>query len=85
MAENSATRGVVNTASTNGDRNEEELMRELAAGRREALGPLHGRYASLVFGLGARSLDRATSPAARVPTAPVLLSTRTGTPRRLPR
>ena len=26
-----------------------------------ALGPLHGRYASLVFGLAARSLDRATA------------------------
>ena len=36
-------------------------MSELAAGRREALGPLHGRYASLVFGLAARSLDRATA------------------------
>src|SRR5271154_5366748 len=36
-------------------------MSELAAGRREALGPVHGRYASLVFGLAARSLDRATA------------------------
>jgi RNA polymerase sigma-70 factor, ECF subfamily len=61
VAENSATRGVVNTASTNGARNDEELMSELAAGWREALGPLHGRYASLVFGLAARSLDRATA------------------------
>ncbi len=61
MAENLATIGVVNTTSTNGDRNDEELMSELAAGRREALGPLHGRYASLVFGLAARSLDQATA------------------------
>jgi len=61
VAENLATRDVVNTPSTNGDRNDEELMSELAAGRREALGPLHGRYASLVFGLAARSLDRATA------------------------
>ena len=61
MAENLATTGVVKTTSTNEDRNDEELMSELAAGRREALGPLHGRYASLVFGLAARSLDRATA------------------------
>jgi RNA polymerase sigma-70 factor (ECF subfamily) len=61
VAENLAIRGVVNTRSTNGDRNDEELMSELAAGRREALGPLHSRYASLVFGLAARSLDRATA------------------------
>ena len=43
------------------DRSDEELMSQLAAGRPEALGPLHGRYASLVFGLAARSLDRATA------------------------
>jgi RNA polymerase sigma-70 factor, ECF subfamily len=61
VAENQATRGVMGTTSTTGDRDDEELMGELAAGRREALGPLHGRYASLVFGLAARSLDRATA------------------------
>ena len=36
-------------------------MLQLAAGRPEALGPLHGRYAALVFGLAARSLDRAAA------------------------
>jgi RNA polymerase sigma-70 factor, ECF subfamily len=61
VAENLATRDKVNSPSTNGDRNDEALMSELAAGRREALGPLHGRYASLVLGLAARSLDRATA------------------------
>ncbi len=61
MAENQATRGVVDTQPTNGDHNDEELMSELIAGRREALGPLHRRYASLVFGLAARSLDPATA------------------------
>ena len=61
MGENLAKRDERHTPSTNGDRNDEELMSELAAGRREALGPLHGRYASLVFGLAARSLDRATA------------------------
>jgi RNA polymerase sigma-70 factor (ECF subfamily) len=40
---------------------DEELMSLLAAGRPEALGPLYGRYASLVHGLAARSLDRAAA------------------------
>jgi RNA polymerase sigma-70 factor (ECF subfamily) len=40
---------------------DEELMRQLAAGRQEALGPLHGRYASLVFNLTAQTIDRATA------------------------
>jgi RNA polymerase sigma-70 factor, ECF subfamily len=41
------------------ERSDEELMLELARGRHEALGPLYGRYAGLVFNLGAQSLDRA--------------------------
>jgi RNA polymerase sigma-70 factor (ECF subfamily) len=45
----------------NGDYSDEEFMSQLAAGRPEALGPLHGRYASLIHGLAARSLDRATA------------------------
>ena len=40
---------------------DEELMGELAAGRQDALGPLRGRYASLVFNLAAKTLDRATA------------------------
>src|SRR5258708_705289 len=40
---------------------DEELMTQLAAGRQEALGPLHGRYASLVFNLAAQTLDRAAA------------------------
>jgi RNA polymerase sigma-70 factor (ECF subfamily) len=36
-------------------------MRQLAAGRPEALGPLHGRYAALVYGLAARALDRSAA------------------------
>jgi RNA polymerase sigma-70 factor (ECF subfamily) len=43
------------------DSSDEELMAQLADGRPEALGPLHGRYAALVFGLAARSLDRAAA------------------------
>jgi RNA polymerase sigma factor (sigma-70 family) len=37
---------------------DEELMRELAAGRPEAIDQLHARYASLIYGMAARSLDR---------------------------
>src|ERR1700756_2560431 len=40
---------------------DEALMAELATGRQEAIGPLHGRYASLVFNLAAQTLDRATA------------------------
>ncbi len=61
MSTKLATTGMVNTSSTNWDRSDEELMSELAAGRREALGPVHSRYASLIFELAARSLDRATA------------------------
>jgi len=44
-----------------GDCSDEELMGQLASGRPEALGPLHGRYAALIHGLAARTLDRAAS------------------------
>ena len=40
---------------------DEELMSRLAAGRRDAIGPLHGRYASLAFAIAARSLGRAAA------------------------
>jgi RNA polymerase sigma-70 factor (ECF subfamily) len=46
------------TASFDPARTDEELMFDLASGRQEALGPLYGRYASLVFHLGVQSLDR---------------------------
>jgi RNA polymerase sigma-70 factor (ECF subfamily) len=39
------------------DRSDEELMAQIVAGQLEALAPLHGRYAALVFGLASRSLD----------------------------
>jgi RNA polymerase sigma factor (sigma-70 family) len=50
-----------NRPPTSGERSDEELMSQLASGRPEALGPLHGRYAALVYGLAARSLDRAAA------------------------
>lgn len=43
------------------DYDDEELMRFVAAGDQDALGPLHSRYAGLVYGLAARSLDPAAA------------------------
>ena len=40
---------------------DDELMRQLTAGRQEALGPLYSRYAPRLFSLAAQSLDRATA------------------------
>ncbi len=52
------TSGVVGDAPPiDWDLTDEELMKLLADGRLDALGLLHGRYASLIFGLAARSLD----------------------------
>jgi RNA polymerase sigma factor (sigma-70 family) len=48
-------------ASSEMVRSDEELMRDLAAGQQEALGPLYGRYAALVFQICAHSLDRAAA------------------------
>src|SRR5579859_2819599 len=39
-------------------RTDEDLMKDLAGGQQEALGPLYSRYASLVFHLCVQSLDR---------------------------
>jgi RNA polymerase sigma-70 factor (ECF subfamily) len=51
----------VDTAHGAASVSDEELMSQLAAGRQEALGPLHGRYASLVFNLAAQTLGAATA------------------------
>jgi RNA polymerase sigma-70 factor (ECF subfamily) len=40
---------------------DEELMSQLAAGKKDALGPLHGRYAPLIFSIAAQTIDRATA------------------------
>src|SRR6266550_4018804 len=40
------------------ERSDDELMRELAHGQQEALGPLYSRYAALVFHMAHQSLDR---------------------------
>lgn len=43
------------------DTSDADLVSQLAAGRQEALGPLYARYASLVFGVAAQSLDAAAA------------------------
>jgi RNA polymerase sigma-70 factor (ECF subfamily) len=53
-----ATNGRLSTDAATSD---EALMRQLAAGRQEALGPLHARYAALIYGVAAQSLDRAAA------------------------
>lgn len=40
---------------------DEQLMREVASGRQEAIGQLYARYSPLLFGLAAQALDRATA------------------------
>jgi RNA polymerase sigma-70 factor (ECF subfamily) len=47
--------------STDADTSDEELMRQLAAGWREALGLLHARYAAIIYKVAAQSLDRAAA------------------------
>jgi RNA polymerase sigma-70 factor (ECF subfamily) len=51
----------VQAARLEATRSDEELMRDLAAGQQEALGPLYSRYASVIFHLGVQSLDRAAA------------------------
>jgi len=49
------------TTSPRQEQTDERLMRDLAAGRHEALGPLYGRYARVVLALAQHSLDRAAA------------------------
>src|SRR5690349_10667979 len=55
------TLSAADTRQPGPDLSDEELMSRLAAGRQDALGPLHGRYAALVYHLAAQSIDRATA------------------------
>src|SRR6266513_1773814 len=48
-------------ARLDAQRSDSDLMRALATGEQEALGPLYARYASLVFHIGNQSLDRAAA------------------------
>jgi RNA polymerase sigma factor (sigma-70 family) len=49
------------TSHPDGNVSDEDLMSQLAAGHQDAIGPLHGRYASLVFNLAAQSVGGATA------------------------
>jgi RNA polymerase sigma factor (sigma-70 family) len=49
------------TPSMDAHTSDEELMSQLAAGRPNALGPLHARHASLIYAVVAQSLDRAAA------------------------
>src|SRR3954447_19239909 len=53
--------GAVDSPAADPGTDDEELMRQLASGRHEALGPLHARYAPRVFGLAAQTVDSATA------------------------
>ncbi len=43
------------------DPSDEELMRALASGREDAIGPIYSRYAPVVFGMAVQALDRPTA------------------------
>jgi len=49
---------VSSTSNFDPSPSDDELMRDLAHGQQDALGPLYSRYASLVFQIGVHSLDR---------------------------
>jgi RNA polymerase sigma factor (sigma-70 family) len=49
------------TAHSDPNVSDEELMSQLAAGQQDALGPLHGRYASLVYNVAAQTIGGATA------------------------
>ena len=49
------------TSNSNPILSDEELMSQLAAGRQDALGPLHGRYASLIYNVAAQTIGGAAA------------------------
>jgi RNA polymerase sigma-70 factor (ECF subfamily) len=49
------------TSESDPIQSDEELMIQLAAGRQDALGPLHGRYASLIYNMAAQSIGGAAA------------------------
>jgi RNA polymerase sigma-70 factor, ECF subfamily len=53
--------GAPQPAEPYADRRDEELLLLIAAGQREALGPLYARYAGVVYGIAARSFDASTA------------------------
>jgi RNA polymerase sigma-70 factor (ECF subfamily) len=55
------TMSAADTSHTDPGLSDEELMSQLAAGRQEALGPLHGRYASLIYNVAAQTIGAAAA------------------------
>lgn len=53
--------GAPQPAEPYADRQDEDLLLLVAAGQREALGPLYARYAGLIYGIAARSFDASTA------------------------
>ena len=53
--------GGAGPGSTEMDKTDEELLRELAAGREASIGPLYARYAPIVFGMARQAVDRGTA------------------------
>ena len=49
------------TSQSDPIQSDEELMIQLAAGRQDALGPLHGRYASLIYNVAAQTIGGAAA------------------------
>jgi RNA polymerase sigma-70 factor, ECF subfamily len=49
------------TSHSDTNLSDEELISQLASGRQDALGPLHGRYASLVYNIAALTIGGATA------------------------
>jgi RNA polymerase sigma factor (sigma-70 family) len=50
-----------NSTPASQDPSDEALMRSLAAGQQDALGPLYSRYGRLIYSMAAQSLDRAVA------------------------
>jgi RNA polymerase sigma factor (sigma-70 family) len=57
------TMSMIETSPSTVDQSQsdEDLMSQLAAGRQDALGPLHGRYASLIFNLASQTTGSASA------------------------
>src|SRR4051812_45196641 len=55
------TMSTADTSHSDSSLSDEELMSQLAAGRQDALGPLHGRYASLIYNVAAQTIGGATA------------------------
>jgi RNA polymerase sigma-70 factor (ECF subfamily) len=49
------------TGSTEMEKTDEELLKELAAGREASIGALYSRYAPIVFGMARQAVDRGTA------------------------